>query len=136
MSEDPKTYEVRSSEPLAQVEPESDYYRRQIRRIDHAINQFDLGGTSRLAGKCLSTIRAVVAESLRRPRSNGEAVDRLELELAKLRGDLIDYGILQRDHREAKEKLRLLWQEMGPVERLVRTTVGELAIRIDRWASK
>ena len=102
---------------VAQAEPEGDYYRRQMRRVEHAIIQFDSTNGGEI-GKCLLTIRTVAEECLRRPRGNGAAVDRLELELAKLRADLIDYGILQRDHRAAKEKLRLLWRDMGPVEGL------------------
>lgn len=143
MSEEKKTYSVRSGEPLAQVEPEADYYRRQIRSIEHVMNELDAHNT--LAGdgptgvdanaitRFLAELRIVTSEALRRPRSNGDAIDRLERELAELRADLIDYGILKRDYRAAQEKLNLLWRNRGPFERFVRATIGEAAIRIDRW---
>lgn len=134
MSEEKKTYSVRSGEPLAQVEPEADYYRRQMRRIEHAMSELDAADLNKRAvGQALRQVRLVTSEALRRPRSNGDAIDRLDRELAELRADLIDYGILKRDYRAAQDKLNLLWRNRGPFERFVRATIGEAAIRIDRW---
>lgn len=135
MSEDSEIYDVQSSESLAQVEPEADYYRRQIRRIEHATIDLENGHQDLDDHQIIARVRTIAAECLRRPRSNGEKFDRLERELAELRADIIDYDILRRDYREAQEKIREFWRDMGPVEGLVRATVGELAMRIDRWTA-
>lgn len=137
MSDDPVEYKVRSPEPLAQVEPEVDYYRRKLRQLRAWLEELDQAGPEDLGRALMSShskIRQGVIDLLDRPRSNGPAIDRLERELGELRGKLIDFDIMRKELAAAKEAAQL-WQrraEGGPVK----TAVVSAAGRLDRWLGR
>lgn len=136
--------QTRSPEPLAQVEPEADYFRRTMRTIRHWLDELDLSGASQeVRDKTLNDIRLRTVEALNRPRSNGKAIDRLERELAELRGKIIDFDIVAQELKEARiwhsrateaeEALARLRGHMGPAESAICATIGASARRVDRW---
>lgn len=89
----------RTGEPAADVEPPADYYRRILRTIKARCD-----GLSKLTPN-EGSIDALAAEALSRERSNGPTIDRLEAEVARLRGELVDQDMLRRELGLVKAEL-------------------------------
>ena len=158
MSEDSAPYTANSfaGQP-DDGDPEIDYYRRKLRQFQVWLKYLAdppepiLGVPSPLISSPMEVqvkigaIRVELDAMLKRPRSNGAVIDRMELELAELRAKLVDadyFTMKMRQEQQASRELdrrveslrkqvRHLTQNMGPVERTLYRAAHGAAVRVD-----
>lgn len=131
---------VRSPEPLAQVEPDNDYYRRQLRSMVVMIEKAQDEG--RLTTD-LAALKVIAKECLARPRSNDAAIDRLEREVGDLRTKLIDMDVLRTESGQAHAvaaqmttRAELAEQELKRLRASLGRRFGRAGQILDGWIAK
>lgn len=109
-------------------EPEAAHLRGVLRRIDGILDRAREQGGWRLSPEAaLGELSTVVAEALRRPRTNGAVIDELYAKIAQLEGETIERRVdLQLLHtaRSENAQLRQIQQALQAEVTSLRREVG------------